>query len=147
MPDIDLSTVSFFSGFDQKHLDKIAAMGEPVEVEPNAVITEQGEVGQEAFVVVSGEVQVIVNGHPVATAGPGSMLGEMALIDLRPRSATLKALTPVELISYDAKHFRRILREMPDAERQALAERDERFREQNWEVAVDDDRPRPSGRG
>ncbi|HEU5084331.1 MAG TPA: cyclic nucleotide-binding domain-containing protein [Acidimicrobiales bacterium] len=143
MPDIDLSTVSFFSGFDQEHLDQIAAMGEPVEVEAGAVITEQGEVGMEAFVVVSGEVQVIVNGHPVATAGPGSMLGEMALVDLRPRSATLKASTPVELISYDAKHFRRILDEMPDDARQALAERDERFREANRDIAEDDDRPRP----
>jgi CRP/FNR family transcriptional regulator, cyclic AMP receptor protein len=146
MPDLDLSTVSFFSGFDQQHLDKIAAMGEPVEVEAGAVITEQGEVGLEAFVILSGEVQVIVNGHPVATAGPGSMLGEMALVDLRPRSATLKSLTPVELISYDAKHFRRILDEMSDQDRQALAERDDRFREENREVAADDDRPRPIGR-
>lgn len=143
MPDLDLSTVSFFSGFDREHLDKIAAMGEPVEVEAGAVVTEQGEVGMEAFVVVSGEVQVIVNGHPVATAGPGSMLGEMALVDLRPRSATLKASTQVELISFDAKHFRRILDEMPDGARQALAERDERFREANRDIAEDDDRPRP----
>lgn len=146
MPDLDLSTVSFFAGFDRPHLDKIAAMGEPVEVEPGAIITEQGEVGQEAYVVISGEVQVIVNGHPVATAGPGSMLGEMALVDLRPRSATLKAATPVELICYDAKHFRKILDEMPDDARQALVERDDRFRHENREVAADDDRPRPVGR-
>jgi len=146
MPDLDLSTVSFFSGFDQQHLDKIAAMGEPVEAEAGAVITEQGEVGQEAYVVVSGEVQVIVNGHPVATAGPGSMLGEMALIDLRPRSATLKAATPLELICFDAKHFRRILDEMPPEARRALAERDDRFRQENRDVAADDDRPWPRGR-
>ena len=146
MPDIDLSTVSFFSGFDRAALDKIAAMGEPVEVEPGAVITEQGQVGQEAFVVVSGDVQVIVNGHPIATAGPGSMLGEMALIDLRPRSATLVALTPVELMSYDAKHFRQILDEMPADARAALNERDARFRQENREVAADDDRPHPIGR-
>lgn len=146
MPDLDLSTVSFFSGFDQQHLDKIAAMGEPVEAEAGAIITEQGEVGQEAYVVVSGEVQVIVNGHPVATAGPGSMLGEMALIDLRPRSATLKAAMPVELICFDAKHFRRILDEMTPDARRALAERDDRFRQENREVAADDDRPWPRSR-
>lgn len=146
MPDLDLSTVSFFSGFDQQHLDQIAAMGEPVEAEAGAIITEQGEVGQEAYVVVSGEVQVIVNGHPVATVGPGSMLGEMALVDLRPRSATLKAAGPVQLICFDAKHFRRILDEMAPEARQALAERDDRFRQENREVAADDDRPRRRGR-
>ena len=91
MSDIDLSTLSIFAGFDRDVLDKIAAMGEPVEVEPGAVITEQGEVGREAFLVTSGEVQVVVNGHPIATAGRGSVLGEMALLDLRPRSATLIA--------------------------------------------------------
>lgn len=143
---IDLATVSFFSSFDQEQLDQIAAMGEPVDVEPGAVITEQGEVGQEAYVVVSGEVQVVVNGHPIATAGPGSMLGEMALLDLRPRSATLQALTPVELIAYDAKHFRQILDEMPADARARLSERDERFRSENREVADDDERPQPNSR-
>lgn len=142
MPDIDLATLSFFAGFDRASLDKIAAMGEPVDVEPGAVITEQGTVGQEAYLVTSGEVQVVVSGNPVATSGRGSVLGEMALLDRRPRSATLVALTPVELISYDAKQFRRILDEMPDDARAALVERDARFRAQNEEL-VADHRPKP----
>ncbi len=146
MPDIDLSTISFFSGFDQAALDKIAAVGEPVEVERGAVIMEQGEVGREAFLVVDGEVQIKVNGHVVGTAGRGSVLGEMALLDLRPRSATLIALTDCELISYASKQFRSILDEMPTDARAALEQRDERFRAENLEVAYDDDRPRPSGR-
>lgn len=145
MPDIDLSTISFFSGFDRAALDKIAAMGEPVEAEKGAVIMEQGEVGREAFVVVDGEVQIIVNGHVVGTAGRGSVLGEMALLDLRPRSATLVALTDVELISYASKQFRTILDEMPADARASLNERDERFRAENLEIGFDDDRPRPPG--
>ena len=145
MPDIDLSTISFFSGFDRDALDKIAAMGEPVEAERGAVIMEQGEVGREAFVVVDGEVQINVNGHVVGTAGRGSVLGEMALLDLRPRSATLVALTDVELISYASKQFRKILDEMPADARAALEERDERFRAENLEIGFDDDRPRPPG--
>jgi|SRR3546814_712080 CRP-like cAMP-binding protein len=147
MPDIDLSTISFFSGFDQAALDKIAAVGEPVEVERGAVIMEQGEVGREAFLVVDGEVQIKVNGHVVGTAGRGSVLGEMALLDLRPRSATLIALTDCELISYASKQFRSILDEMPADARAGLEQRDERFRAENLEVSYDDDdRPRPSGR-
>lgn len=140
MPDIDLSTISFFSGFDRAALDKIAAMGEPVEAEKGAVLMEQGEVGREAFLVVDGEVQIIVNGHVVGTAGRGSVLGEMALLDLRPRSATLVALTDVELISYGSKQFRKILDDMPADARARLEERDERFRSENLEIARDDDR-------
>jgi len=145
MPDIDLSTLSFFAGFDRHALDKIAAMGEPVEVESGAVITEQGEVGREAYLVTSGEVQVRVNGHAIATAGPGSVLGEMALLDLRPRSATLVAMTPVELMCFDAKQFRKILADMPPQARAALEERDHRFRAENLEIGYDDDRPHPRG--
>lgn len=143
MPDIDLSTLSFFAGFDRHALDKIAAMGEPVDVEPGAVIAEQGEVGREAYLVTSGEVQVLVNGHPIGTAGRGSILGEMALLDLRPRSATLVAVTPVELIAYDAKQFRTILDDMPSDARAKLEERDSRFRAENLETSYDDDRPHP----
>jgi CRP-like cAMP-binding protein len=142
MSDIDLSTLSFFSAFDQAQLDKIAAMGEPVEAEKGAILTQQGEVGREAFLVTSGEVQVVVNGHPIATAGPGSVLGEMALLDLRPRSATLVALKDTELISYDARQFRKILDEMPAEARASLESRDERFRAENLVVARDDDRSR-----
>lgn len=140
MADVDLSTLSFFEGFDRASLDEIEAMGEPVEVEPGAVITEQGRVGQEAYVVRRGEVEVVVNGHTVATAGPGSLLGEMALLDLRPRSATLVARTPVELISYGSEQFRAIVEEMPSDVRARLVERDERFRSENLAVA-DEDRP------
>lgn len=146
MPDIELSTISFFAGFDRAALDKIAAMGEPVEAERGAILMEQGEVGREAFLVVDGEVQIIVNGQVVGTAGRGSVLGEMALLDLRPRSATLKALTDVELISYASKQFRQILDDMPADARAALEARDERFRAENMAVAYDDDRPRPTGR-
>lgn len=140
MPDIDLSTISFFSGFDRAALDKIAAMGESVEAEKGAVLMEQGEVGREAFLVVDGEVQIVVNGHVVSTAGRGSVLGEMSLLDLRPRSATVVALTDVELISYASKQFRKILDDMPADARARLEERDERFRSENLEVARGDDR-------
>jgi CRP/FNR family cyclic AMP-dependent transcriptional regulator len=141
MSDIDLSTVSFFSGFDRQALDKIAAMGEDVEVEPGGVITEQGEVGREAYLLTSGEVQVLVNGHAIATVGPGSMLGEMALLDLRPRSATLVAITPATLIAYGATQFRKILDDMPADARASLEERDSRFRAENLETSLDDGRP------
>lgn len=145
MPKIDLSTLSFFAGFDRQALDRIAAMGEPVEAEAGAVITEQGEVGREAYLVISGEVQVQVSGHVIATAGPGSLLGEMALLDLRPRSATLVALTPVELVAWDARQFRTILDGMPADARARLEARDSRFRAENLQVSYDDGRPAPGG--
>lgn len=77
------------SGLDRRHF------------EPGAVILTEGERGEEAYFVVSGKIEVycspggtkVVIGH----LGPGSILGEMALIDAEPRMATAAALTKTEL--------------------------------------------------
>ncbi len=130
----ELSKLSFFEGFDQAALERIAALGEPVDVEAGATVIEQGDVGLEAFVVRSGELQVSVSGQAVATAGPGSIVGEMALIDRRPRSASVTALTDSVVISYDAKQFQAIVDELPAAARSRLAEANARFREANADV-------------
>ena len=140
MADVDLAALSFFTGFDLPTLERVAAMADRVEVEAGAVITEQGDVGQEAYFVLDGEVQVLVSGSPVASVGAGSLLGEMALLDLKPRSATLCAATPVTMLAFDAKAFRKIVDDLPPEARAGLAERNERFRDEN--AAVRGDRPK-----
>lgn len=142
---VDLSSFSIFEHFPKDVLDKIAALGEPVSAEPGAVLIEQGQVGREAFVLLAGEAQIVVNGEPVATTGPGSLLGEMALVDLRPRSATVVVTEDADLLSYDAKSFREILDAMPDEDRQRLGEQNETWRLRNRDAGKDE-RPRPIGR-
>lgn len=142
-PQLDLSALSFFTGFDPNTLREIGASGEPVTAEAGAVLTEQGSVGREAFVVVSGQVQVLVNGQEVAVVGPGSVLGEMALVDLRPRSATLVASTDCELIAFESRRFRDIVDGLSPEARSRLEQRNERFRSANSTIAAEG---RPPGR-
>jgi CRP/FNR family cyclic AMP-dependent transcriptional regulator len=52
-----------------------------------------GQPGDVMYVVKEGEVDIVINGKVVDTVGPGGLLGEMALIDKRPRSATAIAKT------------------------------------------------------
>ena len=52
----------------------------------------------------------------------------MALIDNRPRSGTVRALTPMKLLALDAKRFRTLLDEMPKANRAIMAKLSERLR-------------------
>ena len=72
--------------------------------------------GQECYVIESGEAEGFVGEEHLVTLGPGSMVGEMALIDRRPRSATVVANTPMSLLAFDTKAFQKLLHEMPKAE-------------------------------
>ena len=62
------------------------------------LIFKEGEVGDVMYGVISGEVDIVIGGRVVEIAGPGSILGEMALIDGAPRSATVKAAIKSEVV-------------------------------------------------
>lgn len=110
-----LSTVALFDGFSNAQLGQVAELGDRVEVEAGSLIADQGEVGQECWVVVEGTAKVIMNGEYVTTVGAGSMIGEMALLEHRPRSAAVVAETDMVLVSFDIKGFHKILDANPVA--------------------------------
>jgi hypothetical protein len=62
-----------------------------------ANLTEQGQPGDELFLVLDGILSVLVDGEPVAEAGPGTILGERAVLEGGSRTSTLTALTPVRV--------------------------------------------------
>ncbi|MBI4611644.1 MAG: cyclic nucleotide-binding domain-containing protein [Candidatus Rokubacteria bacterium] len=71
--------------------------------EPGQVIFRQGDPGDDVYVVISGEVEVIrespgAGEHVEARLGPGDFFGEMALIRTAPRMATVRAQTPLDVM-------------------------------------------------
>ena len=77
------------------------------------VIFKEGEVGQIMYVVLEGTVQLKVNGQLVETLGPGGALGEMALLDSTPRSATATAETDCKLVPIDERRFSFLIQQTP----------------------------------
>ncbi|WP_436793220.1 Crp/Fnr family transcriptional regulator [Actinospongicola halichondriae] len=134
MADVDLSKLEFFEDFTPDELKKVRALAEDVSADAGAVLMEQGDVGQEAFVICAGQAGVYVGGNRVATIGPGSAVGEMALLDKRPRSATVRALTDLELLSFKTKPFQDLLETMPKAAGRVIAQLNEKLREQNQQL-------------
>ena len=116
-----LRGLAFFEGFADADLDRIAELAESVEAESGAILMEQGRVGQECYVIETGQAGVFVAEEHVVTLGPGSMVGEMSLVDHRPRTATVITETPVRLLAFDTKAFRQLLTEMPKAEERVHA--------------------------
>ncbi|HVO25305.1 MAG TPA: cyclic nucleotide-binding domain-containing protein [Candidatus Margulisiibacteriota bacterium] len=72
-----------------------------------------GQPGEMMYVVKEGEVEVIINGKVIDTVGPGGIIGEMALIDKRPRSATAVAKTDCKLVSVNEQRFQRLVQQTP----------------------------------
>ncbi|MFZ6002965.1 MAG: Crp/Fnr family transcriptional regulator [Actinomycetota bacterium] len=111
----DLRHIALFATISNADLAKVAQLGEPVDAEPGALLMDQGDVGLECFLVLSGEAGVVSNGQHLATIGPGSIVGEMALIGHKPRNASVVAQSPMRLLSFDIAHFKRLLEDMPQA--------------------------------
>jgi HEAT repeat protein len=84
------------------------------------VIAQQGEPGDEMYMVLSGEMRVLVKrderaATEVARRVPGEYVGEMAVITQAPRMASLVAAGDVRTLAIDRRRFERILRERPEA--------------------------------
>ena len=123
-----LAKVELFEGFTKAELARVADLVEEVEAESGAVLVEQGKPGTEAYIVMDGEAVFEVGGERRGTIGPGEPIGEMALIDNRPRVGTVRAVTPMKLLVLDASQFRKLLDEMPKANRAVMARLSERIR-------------------
>jgi CRP-like cAMP-binding protein len=77
------------------------------------VIFEEGSPGDVMYVVLDGELEVLVGGEHVEVLGPGEILGEMALIDAKERSATAIARSDCRLAPVDQKRFLFMVQQTP----------------------------------
>jgi len=73
----------------------------------------EGEAGDFMYVILAGEVEIKVKGKYVDTIGTGGIIGEMALLDNSPRSATAMALEACEVVAVDQAQFQNLIRETP----------------------------------
>ncbi|MFC2029390.1 cyclic nucleotide-binding domain-containing protein [Chloroflexota bacterium] len=103
------------------------------------VIIRQGEVGDCMYVIQEGEVEVIAEGDDrdvhLATLGDGAFFGEMAIFEREVRSATVRALGSVRVLTVEKKTFLRRIHEDPSLAYRMVQSMSGRIRELNAEVA------------
>lgn len=116
-----LSTVGVFKGFTKAEVEQVAELGERVEAEPGAVLTDQGRFGDTAYLIVEGTANVYMNGEYVTTVAAETLVGEMALIEHRPRNATVVAESPMVLVGFGIPEFNELLDKNPSAREAVLA--------------------------
>src|ERR1700722_2485538 len=103
-----------FAGLSRKELESVAALGVTLEIAANQVLTKEGAVGEEAFLIVSGNAHITVGDHDeVANLGPGDLFGEMSLLDGDRRSATVIADTDMTVTVFERREFVRLVETSP----------------------------------
>ena len=108
-----LMKVPLFSDLDSKTLKKIAQVVDTLNVTAGNIIFEQGDVGYEFFFILEGVVIVEKDGKVVNRLCANDFLGEIALIDKKPRSATVIAETDVKLLAVGSWYFDKLLEITP----------------------------------
>jgi CRP-like cAMP-binding protein len=123
-----IRSVPLFSGFGDKDLQRVAAIAKEVEFPAGKEIARQGESGVGFHMITQGDAEVMVDGALHTTLGPGSYFGEMSLLDGGPRSATVRAVTPLRTVSMTSWDFNALLDQHPELTKKLLIELCRRLR-------------------
>ena len=108
-----IKSAPLFENCTKQELQSIARIADELDVREGKVLIREGERGREFFVIVTGEVEVRRKGRKMATLGPGSFVGEMALLSKIPRVATVTAVTPLDVLVITDRAFLDLLEKMP----------------------------------
>ncbi len=116
----ELGRISLFAGLDQSELAAIAHNAFVRRLARGQILFSEGEPSDQLFFVRSGRLRVFVaSSHGeelvLSVLGPGAALGELSVLDREPRSATVEALEPAELIAVPGDDARALLETSPKA--------------------------------
>jgi CRP-like cAMP-binding protein len=106
--DLDL-----FAGLDRKQLATIASLSTQVTLPAGSVLCRRGERGREAFILVEGTVAVSIEDEAIAVLRPGSVFGEMSLLDGTPRVANVTATSQVSVLVLTNRELASLLDAVP----------------------------------
>ena len=108
-----LSNVPLFAACSKKELQTIAKATDELTLPDGHVLMKQDESAREAFVIVDGVAEVKRNDRKVAELGAGSMIGEYGLLDRGPRTATVVAKGPLDVLVIGPREFSALLDDVP----------------------------------
>lgn len=125
-----LRRVSLFAATPDRVLAGVARVVDEVEVPAGGVLITQGAVEDWLFVVVDGTLEVTTPGGAIRL-GPGAVVGEFAVLDPQPRSATVVAVTNSLVFRLSKPAFDQALEQRPEIARGVIVELVRRLRAQS----------------
>jgi len=107
-----------------------------VQLAPGDFLFREGETGDRMYVLLEGEIDIFLGDFVLETAGPGSLLGEMALIEDTPRTANAVAKSPAKLAQIDRRRFHFLVQQTPHFATHVMKTLADRLRHMNAVMAV-----------
>ncbi len=131
-----LAGVELFAELDPDELLSVAGVAQLRTVAKDASVFHAGDLADAVFVVATGKVKIMVTSSDgrefiLTVLGAGQVFGEMALIESAPRSATVTAITTVELVVIHRAEFQHLLDTCPSISRKLLVILSRRLRRAN----------------
>jgi CRP-like cAMP-binding protein len=108
-----LRTVPLFADLDDRSLQAVAVLAREVAFKAGDIFMLEGEIGDEFFVILDGTVRIDRGGRTIRSMTAGGFLGEIALLERRPRSATATCVSDVSALELKRHEFERLLDTMP----------------------------------
>jgi CRP/FNR family cyclic AMP-dependent transcriptional regulator len=118
---------SFYDAFTPEEIARISAAGTRVRVPEGWSPIWEKTPADKAYIVLDGKLSVRQHGNEIAQLGPGDIVGEAAIVNHSLRTASIVALTPLDLIHFTDEAVRRLCDEMPSFKKAIAAVALERF--------------------
>jgi CRP-like cAMP-binding protein len=135
-----LRRIPLFAAIDTSKLKLLAFTSERLAFDKGAVLFRQGDRGDSAFLLLEGNVDVIVDSPngPVTVAhlGQNALVGEMSLLCDTPRTAAVVATTALDTLKIKKELFFQLLRDMPQMTLEIMRELAERLNNTNKELSA-----------
>jgi CRP/FNR family cyclic AMP-dependent transcriptional regulator len=115
--------VPLFSQLGRGELDEVASIADEIDLSEGKELTVEGQPGREFFVIIEGDAAVRQGDREINRLGAGDFFGEIALVEDRPRTATVVAETPIRALVITDRSFRTLLERSPEIEEKVMSAR------------------------
>ena len=120
-----LTAIPIFSELSEQEAKRLATFATETSAAEGQILMKEGDYSVELIAIEEGTADVIQNGKTIATLGPGDLIGEMGLLERRPRNADVIASSPMRLIKLTHWEIRRMSEDTVNRIKQMIEDRRE----------------------
>jgi len=110
-----LKNIPVFSDLDTEELRHVAALAAEVSVPEGKELVREGDYSYDMLAIEEGTASVERAGAQIAELGPGDVVGEMGVLERSQRNATVRATSPMRLVTLTGWDIRRLRKSAPNA--------------------------------